>query len=436
MLALFLALLNAVWQPPLVVKKLDNGLIVLVSEDHSSPTFGLCVSYRIGHRLEPRGRSGFAHLFEHVMFEGTPRAPKGTMDRVVESGGGAVNATTRADDTTYVTSAPVSALDPVLWLEADRMRTLDFSEKNLANQKDVVKEEIRVNVTNQPYGAFYSTDLYGLAFDKWESKHDGYGSRVDLDRARVRDVVEFYQRNYGPDNAVLALVGDVSAADAMARIEKYFAALPSRPPPSHPDLSEGLGTAPRTLVQHDKLAKVPGLAVGWRMPPRGSDDQLPLALLAELLVGGEASRLYLGLVRGRQLMSRVEGGVGWPENSAFDYDGPTLLTIHGLYKRDALAVMAAIDDEIASEVKEGVAHQVMARSQAKLRADFYTALEPFMERATELAVAQQVWGDARVYLRLPAKIDGVSSADLQRVAAKYLTAANRSMIDRRVRGRR
>src|SRR6476646_5941550 len=189
------------WQPPIQVKTLKNGLTVIVSEDHSSPTFGLSVSYRIGWRLEPRGRTGFAHLFEHMMFEGTPKNPKGTLDRVLESQGGSCNATTHADATVYMADAPVAALDKLLALEADRMRDLDFSAKNLDNQRDVVKEEIRENVTNQPYGQFYWTDLYGLAFDKWENKHDGYGSFADLDAAGVADVKDFYHRYYAPNNA-------------------------------------------------------------------------------------------------------------------------------------------------------------------------------------------------------------------------------------------
>ena len=158
---------GAGWRIPTAVKTLPNGLTVVVSEDHSAPTFGLCIAYRIGFRLEPKGRTGFAHLFEHMMFQGTPNAPKGSYDRVIEGGGGVNNGSTRYDYTNYIVSAPVSALEAVLWLEADRMKTLDFSEKNLANQKEVVKEEIRVNVQNKPYGLFFWTDVAGTAFDKW-----------------------------------------------------------------------------------------------------------------------------------------------------------------------------------------------------------------------------------------------------------------------------
>src|SRR6478736_8356703 len=143
------------WKAPTTMKKLKNGLTVVVSEDHSAPTIGICVTYGIGFRLEPEGRTGFAHLFEHMMFEGTPVSPKGVFDQVAESGGGFINGDTRYDYTEYIESASSAALDPLLWLEADRMKTLDFSEKNLGNQRNVVEEEVRVNVMNQPYGLFY-----------------------------------------------------------------------------------------------------------------------------------------------------------------------------------------------------------------------------------------------------------------------------------------
>jgi predicted Zn-dependent peptidase len=213
------------WKVPAVTKKLPNGLIVVVSEDHSAPTFGLCISYGIGFRLEPEGRTGFAHLFEHMMFEGTPNAAKGTFDRVVEGGGGWINGDTRYDFTEYIDTAPISALDPVLWLEADRLKTLDFSPANLENQRKVVEEEVRVNVLNQPYGSFFWLDLPQKAFDTFPNAHNFYGDFKDLDAARIEDVQHFFEHHYAANNAALALVGDISAEDAFAKVEKYFAGL-------------------------------------------------------------------------------------------------------------------------------------------------------------------------------------------------------------------
>ena len=421
------------WRIPTAVRTLPNGLTVVVSEDRSSPTFGLCIAYRIGFRLEPKGRTGFAHLFEHMMFQGTPNAPKGTYDRVIEGGGGINNGSTRYDYTNYIVSAPVSALEAVLWLEADRMKTLDFSEKNLANQKEVVKEEIRVNVKNRPYGIFYWTDVAATAFDRWENAHDGYGSFADLDAATVADVRSFFESYYGPNNAVLAIVGDVSAEEAFAKVEKHFGAIPARPAPPRPDVSEKANTRERTLSQSDPLANVPALAVAWKLPARGSKDDVPAAVLASLLAGGDASRLYLGLVKGRELLLGVEGGVDWPLGDPWTYEGPTLLNLFGLYKPDttAAAVVAAIDEEIAKVARGGVSAAELERTKTKMVSDLYGQLEMPLDRAVFLSLAQLFTGDPASVNDIPARIGAVTGADLARVASTYLTVANRTVVDRR-----
>ncbi len=424
---------GAGWQIPTAVRKLPNGLTVVVSEDHSAPTFGLCIAYRIGFRLEPKGRTGFAHLFEHMMFEGTPNAPKGTFDRVIEGGGGINNGSTRYDYTNYIESAPVSALEPILWLEADRMKTLDFSEKNLANQKEVVKEEIRVNVKNRPYGLFFWTDVAGTAFDKWENAHDGYGSFDDLNAASLADVKSFFESYYGPNNAVLAIVGDVTPADVFAKVEKYFGAIPARPTPPKPDVAEGKNGKERTLEQTDPLARVPAIAIGWKFPARGTPDDVPAAVLADVLVGGDASRLYQGLVKGKELLLNVEGGLNWPLDDAWSYDGPTLLTLFALYKptTDAKAVVAAVDAEIARIARDGVPAAELERTKTKMVSDLYSQLELPLNRSVALCLAQLFTGDAGSVNTLPAKIAAVTGKDLARVAATYLTAANRTVVDRK-----
>jgi predicted Zn-dependent peptidase len=421
------------WRIPVDVKTLGNGLTVVVSEDHSAPTFGISTAYRIGFRLEPRSRTGFAHLFEHMMFEGTPNAPKGTFDRVIEGGGGVNNGSTRYDYTDYIASAPVSALDAILWLEADRMKALDFSEKNLKNQQEVVKEEIRVNVKNRPYGLFFWTDLAGKAFDKWGNNHDGYGSFEDLDAASLQDVEKFFDEYYGPNNAVVAIVGDVTPADTFARVEKYFGALPSRPVPAAADLSEGLNTAERTLEETDALAKVPAVAVGWKVPTRSSKDYVPLAVLGDILLNGEASRLYQGLVKGKELLLQLQGGLNFPFESPWRTNGPTLLGLFGLYKptTNARAVADAIQAEIAKVATAGISAPELARVKTKMRSDFYSDIELPINRADVLAIAQLLTGKAASVNDIPGQIDAVTPADIQRVAATYLTVANRTVIDRK-----
>jgi zinc protease len=424
---------SAQWRIPTEVKKLANGLTVVVSEDHSSPTFGLSIVYRIGFRLEPKGRTGFAHLFEHMMFEGTPNAPKGTLNRVIEGGGGVLNGSTRYDYTNYIETAPVSALDAILWLEADRLKTLDFSEHNLKNQQDVVKEEIRVNVKNRPYGIFYWTDLAAKAFDKWENAHDGYGSFEDLDAAKIEDVKSFFERYYAPNNAVMAIAGDVTAADVFAKVEKYFGAIPSRKTPPPPDVTEGMNTAERTLEQSDPLARVPAIAVGWKMPARGTKDHAAAAVLGDLLVGGEASRFYQGLVKGRELFIQTQGGLNWPLDTPWDSDGPALFVVFGIYKptTNAKAVVAALNEEIEKIAKGGVPADELARTKTKMVSDLYSNLELPLNRANALALAQTFTGNAASLNELPAKIEAVTAADLSRVASTYLTAANRTVIDRK-----
>jgi len=421
------------WKLPVAVKKLDNGLTVVVSEDHSSPTVGISMVYHVGMRLEPQNRTGFAHLFEHLMFEGTPDAPKGTFERVIQGGGGVFNGSTRADYTNYIASAPSSALAPILWMEADRMKSLDFSAKNLANQQNVVKEEIRVNVKNQPYGLFYWTDLNRLAFDKWANNHDGYGSFKDLDHASIADVKTFHDTFYQPANAVLGIAGDVTPAQAFALAQKYFGQLPARALPQRPDVTEPLNTKPRHEEQTDALAKVPALAIGWKMPARGSKDQVPMMVLSQLLVGDDASRFYQGLVKGRELLLNVNGGVNFPLGDGSDYAGPTLLGLFALYKPNATPdqVLAAINEEIGKIATDGVDDATLARVKTKMLADWYGGLESYINRADTLAKLQTLWGDAEVANKMPGWIEAVNADDLKRVAHTYLTDANRSVIVRR-----
>ncbi|OYU28595.1 MAG: peptidase M16 [Burkholderiales bacterium PBB2] len=398
------------WQVPVASKKLANGLTVLVSPDHSSR---------------------FAHLFEHLMFQGTPNAPKGVFDKVITGGGGNNNGSTRPDFTNYIETAPVSALESILWLEADRMKTLDFNAATLKNQQDVVKEEIRVNVQNQPYGGFMWIDIGGLAFDKWENNHDGYGSFKDLENASLDDVRAFHRDYYGPNNAVLSIAGDITPAKAFALAEKYFAAIPKRATPAPSDFHEGLNTAERRLVQSDKLAQVPAVAVAWKLPQRGSKDPPAFAVLGELLAGGDASRFYQSLVKGRELALNLDSLYGL--TSVWEYDGPSIYTVFALYKPNssADALLAAMDEEIAKVVKDGVDEATLKRVKTRLLADWYNGLESFLSRADTLAKLQTLWGDAQVVNKIPGWIEGVKSADVQRAAKTYLTVANRSVIDRK-----
>ncbi|WP_379681186.1 M16 family metallopeptidase [Massilia consociata] len=419
------------WTLPVNVKKLDNGLTVIVTEDHSSPTVGVSVVYHVGMRLEPKNRTGFAHLFEHLMFQGTPNAKKGVFDTTITAGGGRNNGSTRPDYTNYIETAPVSALEPILWLEADRMKTLDFNPTTLKNQQDVVKEEIRVNVKNQPYGGFYWIDISQHAFQKWENNHDGYGSFEDLENASLDDVRAFHRDYYGPNNAVIAIAGDVTPAQGFALAQKYFGAIPARPTPKPTDFSEGLNTQEKRVVQSDPLAQVPAIAAAWKVPPRGHRDQPAMAVLGELLGGGDASLFYQGLVKGREIALNVDTLFGL--TGPFEYDGPTVMTIFALYKPNssADAMLKAMDEEIARVVQNGVDDATLKRIKTRMLANWNNQLESFINRADMMAKMQVLWGDANVVNKIPGWIDGVTSEDIQRAARTYLVPTNRTVIDRK-----
>jgi predicted Zn-dependent peptidase len=420
------------WKAPTSMKKLSNGLIVVVSEDHSAPTFGLCISYGIGFRLEPEGRTGFAHLFEHMMFEGTPNAPKGVLNRVIEGGGGNNNGDTRYDHTEYIETAPISALDPVLWIEADRIKTLDFSVKNLENQRNVVEEEVRVNVLNRPYGLFFAIDLPGKAFDTYPNAHNFYGDFRDLDAAKIEDVQKFYEQYYAPNNAVLAIVGDVQPDEVFAKVEKYFGAIPARKVPPRPKVEEPAQTAERRFTQTDKLAKVPALAIGYRMPSRHSPEALPSAVTGELLHNGQASRLYQALVKEKQVALSVDGGVNWPLGTPFEFNGPTLMTSFIVYPPTVTEdqLLAAFDANIRDLIDKGPSQQDVDRVVTKMRSDWYSNLENPIDRASALSHATLFDGNFDLVYQIPEDLTKVTPAEVRAFAAKYLVATNRTVINR------
>jgi predicted Zn-dependent peptidase len=420
------------WKAPTTMKKLPNGLAVVVSEDHSAPTFGLCISYGIGFRLEPEGRTGFAHLFEHMMFEGTPSSPKGVLDRVIEGGGGTNNGDTRYDFTEYIEAAPVSALDPVLWIEADRLKTLDFSPKNLENQRNVVEEEVRVNVLNRPYGLFFAIDLPGKAYDTYPNAHNFYGEFHDLDAAKIEDVQKFYEQYYAPNNAVLAIVGDVQPDDIFAKVEKYFAAIPARTVPPRPKVEEPPQSAERHASETDKLAKVPALAVGYRMPPRHSPDALTGAVTGELLHNGQASVLYQALVKDKQVALSVDGGVNWPLGTPFEYNGPTLMTSFIVYPSSVSEdqLLAAYNATIKDLIDKGPSQRDVDRIITKMRSDSYGNLEVPLNRASALSHAVLFDGTFDGVFQLPDDLAKVTPAQIRAFAAKYLVASNRTVMNR------
>ncbi|MGH9106811.1 MAG: M16 family metallopeptidase, partial [Acidimicrobiales bacterium] len=243
---------------------LANGLRVVVYPDPSVPLVGVAVVYNVGFRSEPEGRTGFAHLFEHMMFQGSAHVGKVEHIRLVESAGGAMNGHTLPDLTAYYEALPASGLELALFLEADRMARLAVSEENLRNQVDVVKEEIRVNVMNRPYGGFPWIPLPALAFDSYPNAHNGYGDFSHLERASVEESKEFYATYYSPSNAVLAVVGACRPAQVVDLAERHFGPIRRRRAPKAGPWREPRLAADRHRVVRDPLIPQPALAIGYR----------------------------------------------------------------------------------------------------------------------------------------------------------------------------
>ena len=253
---------------PIQIATLANGLRVVVSPESTAPLVTVGVYYNIGFRLEPQGRSGFAHLFEHMMFQGSENAGKMVHIQLINASGGLLNGTTNYDVTNYFETVPSNALERVLWLEADRMRALKVDGENLLNQRDVVKEEVRVNVLNQPYGGFPWLDLPPVAFRNWANAHNFYGDFADLDAATLEDVRTFFKTYYSPSNAILVILGDVVPAEALALAEKYFGHIPAGKPAPKADASEPPQTEERFGEVPEKFGPLPAIAIGYTFPPR------------------------------------------------------------------------------------------------------------------------------------------------------------------------
>jgi len=353
--------------------KLPNGLQVVVAPDATAPVVTVGVYYKIGFRLEPQGRSGFAHLFEHMMFQGSANAPKMQHIKLINSSGGVLNGTTSYDVTNYFEAVPSNALERVLWLEADRMRALKVDDENLRNQRDVVKEEVRVNVLNQPYGGFPWLDLPPVAFRNWANAHNFYGDFTDLDAATLCDVQAFFKTYYLPNNAVLLMLGDLKPDEGFALARKHYGDIPAGPPPRFADPAEPVQTEERRGDVAEKFGTLPAMAIGYTMPARRSRDWYAMALLDQALHGGRAGRLYRELVLEKQIAVEADGGV----DDLFGYNGPTQMVTRILHKPEysSAATLAAFDAVIGEVQRNGISAEELQQLKVKWRSDYYATLE-------------------------------------------------------------
>jgi predicted Zn-dependent peptidase len=416
---------------PVVYYKLPNGLKVVISEDHIAPVVTVAVYYNVGFRLEPKGRTGFAHLFEHMMFQGSANVKKFDHVKYVEANGGNSNGHTDFDYTNYYQTLPSNRVELGLWLEADRMRSLDISEENLKNQQAVVSEEVRVNVLNAPYQFFEWISLWENAFTNWNNSHNGYGELSEINAATIEDVRSFFKTYYAPNNAVLTIVGDVDVNEVKKMVEKHFAAIPSQPNPPRPDLTEPPQTKEKRVSQTDKLANLPALATGYHIPPQNSPDFPAMALLVQILQGDDSSRWYQRLVKEKELTLDLSGGLNYFGNE-FDYSGPMIMTTRTTYKPGHTAdeILREMDAVVADIVAKGVTEKELADAKVRYRSNFYSQVESSFGKTHLLSALALFRDDPQQINSLLTPFENVTAAQVKSAAAKYLVATNRTVIDR------
>jgi zinc protease len=419
---------------PVESTTLANGLKVVIAPEPSAPVVTLGVYYKIGFRLEPRGRSGFAHLFEHMMFQGSANAPKMQHIKLINSSGGVLNGSTHYDLTNYYETVPSNALERVLWLEADRMRALKVDDENLRNQRDVVKEEVRVNVMNQPYGGFPWLDLPPIAFRNWANSHNFYGDFADLDAADLSDVQAFFKTYYVPNNAVLLVLGDVGAAEGITLAKKYFADMPAGPPPPFADPSEPEQKEERRGDVEEKFGTLPAMAIGYPVPPRRTPEWCAMALLDQALHGGRAGRVYRELVLEKQVAVEADGGI----DDIFAYSGPTQLVTKILHKPEISSEKTLAEfDAVIREVREnGLSEDELQQLKVKWRSDYFSTLEgghggmPRYGLMHLLACFTLFDNEPQLVNTILDGFMAVKREDVQAVAQKYLRSEKRAIVFR------
>ncbi|MEO8435056.1 MAG: pitrilysin family protein [Pyrinomonadaceae bacterium] len=415
---------------------LKNGLRVITVEDRTAPVVAINVTYNVGSRNERQGRTGFAHLFEHMMFQGSENVGKSEHFILVQNNGGTMNGTTNEDRTNYFEALPSNQLELALYLESDRMRSLAVNQENLDNQRNVVQEERRIGLDNAAYGK--SGELQQeLMYDNFAYKHDTIGSMADLNAASVDDVRQFFKIYYAPNNAVLTLVGDFKTADALARIRKYFEAIPRQPDPPAVDMTEPEQKAERRASVDDVLARLPRVAIAYKTVPGNTTDFYALQVLANVLGGGgggfgggggggggsSSARLYQKMVREKEMVTNVNSNARESRGVGGFFITATLR--NGVKADDA---EAAIYDEVARLQKEPIADWELQKAKNNAKRNFINGLQSSLSRATSIGQYAVYYGDPNLINTRLNKVVAVTKDDVQRVANKYLQPTNRTVV--------
>jgi len=422
---------GAAFSVPIEYHKLSNGLKVVLSPDHTAPTVVVGVYYNIGFRIEPRNRTGFAHLFEHMMFQGSENLGKMQFIRLVQQNGGVLNGSTRFDFTNYFEILPAHKLETALWAEADRMKGLAITAENLKNQQEVVKNEVKVNVLNEPYGGFPWLDMPQVANTNWYNAHNFYGDLKDLDAATLEDVKSFFRTFYAPGNAALVVVGDFDSAQALGFVRKYFEGIPAAERPPAPDLTEPKQEKEKRTTKPDPLATRPALAFGYQMPERSTPEYYAMGMLDQILLQGDDSRLRQVLVKEKGYTGTVEGGINLLGNM-FNYNGPMLWIGYLFHDSNVKPddILSAADQVFADVRSKPISQPEFDRALVKLRSALYDQLSDFygFGRADLLASFALVDDNPARINNLEAEFRKLTPASLQKTAEQYLRPTNRTVL--------
>jgi zinc protease len=423
--------------------RLDNGLRVVLARDTTVPLARVGLYYDVGSRDEPRGRAGFAHLFEHYMFEGSEQLAPGDFFRLVVSNGGRFGARTLYDFTKYTSTVPSSALEQVLWAEADRMRGLRFSQDRFDAVRATVKAEVSQQAFNRPYGRFVWIDLPELAQSKWENSHsiygDSAGSTHALDSASVDDARGFFRTYYAPANAVLVVEGDIDPEATLRMVRRRFGDIPRGPQRPRPDITEPRQAVERRVSVVDRNASRPALAIGYHTPPRQSRDFWPMLIVTHLLVDGRDSWMYED-VTARGLTDWVYGGISARHGSIYTTNGPNFWTAYAFHDAavSADSLVAAMDAVIDRLLRAPVDSATLRRAIAKARADFFGQWsQGFGEGRLDMLGQFALFDDSPERLMtFDAELRKITAAGVHRAAREYLRRGNRTVLTLQARGAR
>ncbi len=416
---------------PVEYHKLKNGLKVVLSPDKTAPTVVVAVYYNIGFRIEPKDRTGFAHLFEHMMFQGSQNLGKMEFIKLVQSNGGVLNGSTRFDFTNYFEILPAHKLETALWAEADRMRGLAITQDNLTNQQGVVKNEVKVNVLNQPYGGFPWLDMPQYANTNWYNAHNFYGDLEHLDAATLADVKSFFGTYYAPNNAAIAIVGDFDTKEALAMVEKYFGSIPSQKQPAKPDISEPRQEKEKRFSKKDTLALRPALGFAYQMPQRNTPEYYAMGILDQILLQGDDSRLTQVLAKQKGYTDNVSGGINLLGNM-FNYNGPMLWMASLIHDPTTSTddILKAIDGVIEEARSKTVDRATLDRAFVKIRSDLYDNMGGFFGFGrADLLASFALFDDnpARINT-LEQELLKVTPEVILKTAQEYLRPTNRTVL--------